>query len=269
MLFTPVRIAIMKENVKSQSKRSIRHAPYNSPKKEIKDRKKSSPKKNMSSTQGEIDESVIAKVKSMHTRNDIKKLLQYARPLSAYQPGVKITVNDKMQTGYSYTLSEPVGENFAPGFEPKLTPAEMLAHGVFEGKYLNDCVLELPREWFQAALDAGKLSPEGPNVSVNEFRIKSRQPLQVWRNNGWIPLAPGDKDVRGWFQWYCRYYLGRRMKGIDVEQVKRWRAFARHAGQIRASYQRMETPPTTDEEKRAHRPRQRQALLQWAHDPYL
>lgn len=109
-----------------------------------------------------------------------------------------IAVNDKMQTGYSYVLSEPIGENFDSLFKPQLTPEEMLSLGVFEGKYLNDCAGEFPREWFEQAIEKNKLSIEKPDISKNCFRIKSRQSLLVWREKDWI--TPDDPDVRGWFQ---------------------------------------------------------------------
>ncbi|UWP91704.1 hypothetical protein K3X13_11650 [Aliiroseovarius crassostreae] len=167
------------------------------------------------------------------------------------QVGDEIHVNDKMQSGYSYRLEAPVGAEFAPGFTPHHSPAEMLAMGVFEGKYLNDCRDEFPQTWF----DGAKLS-DRPDETVNFFGVKSRQPLSVWREKGWI-FGP---DPRGWFQWYCRYYMGRRLPDTDAAQIKRWRAFARHAGQIRAN---------CDPGDVFCRPRQRQALLQWAYDPLI
>ena len=186
--------------------------------------------------------------------------------MSWFRKGRHIHVADRMQTRYRYTLQEDPGENL--DFSPALTPAQMLALGVFEGKYLNDCVLELPREWFANALV--KLSPGGPDPSLNEFEIKSRQPLRYWRQKGWVPVFPDDPDVRGWFQWYCRYWLGRRLPIIDTIQIKRWNAFRRHEGQILASYRRLgDQAPKTNAEKRNHRARQRQALLQWAYNPYV
>ena len=161
-------------------------------------------------------------------------------------------VNDKMQTGYAYEYAAPAGKNFASGFTPELTPAQMLAMGVFEGHYLNDCRAEFPPEWFAAA----KLSPEKPDVSANCFNVKSRMPLSHWRENGWI-TGP---DPRGWFQWYCRYYMGRRILDVDALQIKRWRAFKRHKIQIERH-----CPPFLF----SCRPRQRQALLQWAYDPFF
>tara|TARA_B110000977_G_C11015527_1_gene469302 strand:- start:33 stop:539 length:507 start_codon:yes stop_codon:yes gene_type:complete len=162
-----------------------------------------------------------------------------------------ITVNDKMQTGYKYVLSAGVGEDFSKDFNPYYSPPEMLSMGIFEGKYCNDCKSEFPISWFENA----KLS-DLPNININYFNIKSRQPLGVWKDKGWI-YGP---DPRGWFQWYCRYYLGRRLSEIDAIQIKRWRAFTRHAGQIKAN---------CDPGDVFCRPRQRQALLQWSHNPLI
>ncbi len=162
-----------------------------------------------------------------------------------------IRVNDDMQSGYSYVLAAPAGKNFDPSFAPHFSPKEMLALGVFEGKYCNDCRAEFPKDWFAKA----KISREA-DPSLNYFKIKSRQPLSVWQDKGWI-RGP---DPRGWFQWYCRYYLGRRLPELDAWQIKRWRAFARHAGQIKANCKRGDLDC---------RPRQRQALLQWAYDPFI
>lgn len=165
--------------------------------------------------------------------------------------GKIVKINDKMQTGYSYELVEPVGKNFDPEFKPHFTPQEMLEMGVFEGKYMNDCHDEFPSSWYKNARTSEIADP-----SLNYFKIKSRQSLQVWREKGWIM---GD-DPRGWFQWYCRYYMGRRDAEIDAKQIKRWKAFARHAGQIKANC----LPKDLD-----CRPRQRQALLQWAYDCFI
>jgi hypothetical protein len=190
-------------------------------------------------------------------------------PLSWYRPGRRVDVADRMQTRYSYVLAARPGRGFAPGFRPALSPARMLRMGVFEGKYLNDCAGELPREWYAGA--RRRLSPARPDPSLNAFGVKSRLSLGEWRRRGWIPAAPGDRDVRGWFQWYCRYWLGRRAPGVDEVQIARWRAFTRHRAQILASYRRMAPAqrPRTPAQKRRHRPRQRQALLQWAYDPYV
>lgn len=173
--------------------------------------------------------------------------------ISDYKKREEIVVNDNMQRGYSYILTENYGENFHEDFRPFLSPQEMLEHGVFEGKYLNDCKDEFPEEWYLNA----KISDES-NVDLNYFKIKSRQPLGIWIKNGWIKKE--DPDVRGWFQWYCRYYIGRRDEDLDNRQIKRWKSFARHAGQILANCREGDTHC---------RPKQRQALLQWAYNPFI
>lgn len=160
-----------------------------------------------------------------------------------------ITVNDTMQHGYTYTLSEPMGQNFDPLFTPQLTPKEMLALGVFGGKYMTDCADEFPKSWFTDA----KLSPQGANKACNYFKVTASQPLSVWRAKGWIH----EDDPRGWFQWYCRYYQGRRMPQEDARQINRWRAIRRHATQIQQNCMPHDL---------TCRPRQRQALLHWAYD---
>ena len=159
-----------------------------------------------------------------------------------------VVVNDKMQRGYRYRLTEPVGRNFDPGFEPQLTPKEMLALGVFGGKYMTDCREEFPKSWFSKA----RLSPERHDPSLNYFGVNASQPLAVWRKKGWIY----PDDPRGWFQWYCRYYMGRRSLD-DERQIRRWRQMERHVAQIKHGCM----PRDLD-----CRRRQRQALLHWAYD---
>jgi hypothetical protein len=161
----------------------------------------------------------------------------------------KITVNDKMQRGYVYYLTEPVGQNFAPEFKPELTPAEMLALGVFGGKYMTDCKAEFPKSWFAKA----KLSPHQKDAKLNYYGVNASQSLKEWWRKDWIH----PEDPRGWFQWYCRYYMGRRLFGYDDLQIKRWRAIKRHVAQIKKYCHRGD---------QSCRRRQRQALLHWAYD---
>lgn len=159
-----------------------------------------------------------------------------------------VVVYDRMQRGYRYVLTAREGRDFAAEFRPELTPKEMLELGVFGGKYMTDCRAEFPAEWFAHA----KLCSARHDPSLNFFGVNASQPLSVWREKGWIH----DDDPRGWFQWYCRYYLGRR--GPDDErQIRRWKAMARHVAQLRGGCM----PGDLD-----CRPRQRQALLHWAYD---
>jgi len=163
----------------------------------------------------------------------------------------RVVVNDRMQQGYVYWITEPAGRNFDEGFEPQLTPRQMLSLGVFGGKYMTDCRHEFPASWFTRA----KLSPERSDPALNFFGVRASQPLTVWRKNGWIHRD----DPRGWFQWYCRYYVGRRGED-DERQIRRWRQIARHVAQVRQGCE----PGNLD-----CRRRQRQALLHWAYDSRL
>jgi hypothetical protein len=122
-----------------------------------------------------------------------------------------VTVNDRMQKGYRYELSAPVGRCFDPEFKPELTPQQMLALGVFCGKYMTDTRKEFPISWFKHA----KLSPAGRDCSLNYFRVNASAPLAEWRAKGWIY----PDDPRGWFQ-YCHRTTSRK-------RPSRWRLIAR------------------------------------------
>jgi hypothetical protein len=215
-------------------------------------------------------DSRILKLKT--TDEMMQILVSKGKPLETFKKGDTITVWNKMRKGYSYILEESPGEGFAPEFKPYSTPGEILAGGAFEGKYLNDCLLEFPAEWFLNAIQMGSLCPGASDVSVNLFGVDSRQPLSYWVKSGWLPGGTKkgqhpelsdpkiNPDERGWFQWYCRYWMGRRIPELDRVQISRWKAFTRHSGQIKANCK----PGDLD-----CRPRQRQGIFQWAHNPFI
>jgi len=161
---------------------------------------------------------------------------------------VRVKVNDKMQKNYVYWRTKPMSRAFRPGFKPQLTPKQMLQLGVFGGKYMNDCRKEFPASWFKKA----KLSTRRHDPALNYFGVNASQPLSVWEKKGWIY----EEDPRGWFQWYCRYYSGRRCPD-DLRQIARWRAVRRHVAQLKKNCARGDLEC---------RRRQRQALLHWAYD---
>lgn len=161
----------------------------------------------------------------------------------------KIIVNDKMQRNYSYDLVEKPGGNFDSDFKPDLSPKEMLALGVFGGKYMTDCKDEFPKSWFVKA----KLSPGKKDIGLNYFKVDASQSLSIWKKKRWIHK----EDPRGWFQWYCRYYMGRRIPREDQRQIKRWKAIKRHITQIKKNCKKGDLDC---------RKKQRQAVLHWAYD---
>lgn len=162
----------------------------------------------------------------------------------------KVVVNDLMQKRYVYECTEPVGKHFDPEFKPQLSPKEMLAIGVFCGKYMRDCTKEFPKSWFTRAKFA---QGDHGDCDINYCGVRASQPLSVWRKKGWIY----EEDPRGWFQWYCRYYMGRRIPKEDARQIRRWKAFARHAAQVRKHCRKGDM---------TCRRVQRQALIHWAYD---
>lgn len=138
---------------------------------------------------------------------------------------------------------------FDPLFKPDLTPKQMLKLGVFGGLYFGDKPKEFPTDWWKGA----KLSPDGKrHKELNYFKVNASQPLSVWQAKGWI----NPQDPRGWFEWYARYYMGRRTAD-DERQIKRWLAMRRHITQIKNNCRVGDI---------FCRPRQRQALLHWAYD---
>jgi hypothetical protein len=164
----------------------------------------------------------------------------------------RVVVNDNMQKEYVYFLTEAIGENFHNEFKPELTPKDMLELGVFGGKYMTDCVNEFPKEWFLHA----KISMLKKNINLNFFKVDASLSLSSWVEKGWIYK----EDPRGWFQWYCRYYMGRRIELEDLRQIKRWKAIKRHVGAVKKNCNPGDL---------SCRKKQRQALLHWAYDSRL
>jgi hypothetical protein len=157
-------------------------------------------------------------------------------------------VNDLIQQNFVYLVTEPMGRNFHPDFRPELIPKAMLELGVFGGKYMTDCAAEYPEDWFANA----KLCRERHDPAMNFFGVNASQPLSFWETKGWIY----EEDPRGWFQWYCRYFMGRRCRD-DARQIQRWNAIPRHAAQIKKHCKPCDLNC---------RRKQRQVLLHWAYD---
>lgn len=162
----------------------------------------------------------------------------------------KIKVKNKLQE-YEYILKELEGKQFDPEFKPQLTPKQMLQLGVFGGDYFLGFDQDILKDWF----DKTKCSDHGKDPQYNYFKISASQPWEVWKEKGWINWK---HDPLGWFQWYCRYYRGRRLTdGEDERQIKRWKAIKRHIAQVQKYCKKGDF---------ACRPKQRQALLHWAYD---
>jgi len=142
-------------------------------------------------------------------------------------------------------------EDFYKIFKPQLSPKKMLELGVFGGSYFSLNIKEYPKSWFKNA----KIS-KNFNVNLNRFKVKSGLSRKYWQEKGWI----FKEDPLGWFQWYCRYSMGRRIRSIDQIQIKRWKNFNRHIMAIKKN---------CEDHDLSCRRKQRQAILQWAYDPFF
>ena len=142
-------------------------------------------------------------------------------------------------------------EDFYKLFKPQLTPKKMLEMGVFGGSYFGEKIKEFPKSWFKNA----KLSKTF-DIKKNRFRIAAGLSRKQWIDKGWI----FKEDSLGWFQWYCRFANGRRIPHIDAIQIKRWKAFKRHISAIKKN---------CDPGDIHCRKKQRQAILQWAYNPFI
>ena len=148
-------------------------------------------------------------------------------------------------------LKKKSKEDFYKLFKPQLTPKKMLELGVFGGSYFGLNVKEYPKSWFIKA----KIS-KNFDESINRFNVKSGLSRKEWLEKGWI----FKEDPLGWFQWYCRFTNGRRIPNIDEIQIKRWKNFTRHVTAIKKNCERGDIHC---------RRRQRQAILQWAYNPFI
>ena len=136
-------------------------------------------------------------------------------------------------------------------FKPQLTPKKMLELGVFGGAYFGLNIKEYPKSWFNNA----KIS-KNFDVNLNRFKVKSGLSRKEWQEKGWI----FKQDPLGWFQWYYRFSNGRHISHIDEIQIKRWKNFKRHVAAIKKKCESIDLNC---------RKKQRQAILQWAYNPFI
>ena len=150
-------------------------------------------------------------------------------------------------------------------FHPNLSPKEIISMGSFGGIYFNSSnnikidYREFPSDWFNGVPENFYLSDQY-NKNVNFFKIKSGQDQDEWENKGWIH----PQDPRGWFQWYCRYYLGRRTED-DERQIKRWNNFCGKKGRWRNYIYRKIFDKNTTVDDHSFSRAVRQSLLHWGY----
>ena len=115
-----------------------------------------------------------------------------------------------------------------PDFRPNLTPKEVMQMGSFGGTYFRvitsgvtgetyrDAWKEFPPDWFTGLNISRQVTRQDYDTAVNLYKTQCGGDLHMWESSGWITAA----DPFGWFQWYCRFYLGRRCSD-DQRQISR------------------------------------------------
>lgn len=127
-------------------------------------------------------------------------------------------------------------------FKPNLTPKEVIQAGSFGGTYFRtilsgitgkkyvDAWKEFPSDWFEGLDIKKNVASQIIDASVNKYKVKAGGNLDMWESSGWIT----EIDPYGWFQWYCRFYLGRRTSD-DLRQIKRWLSSCGANGRFRTT----------------------------------
>ena len=175
-------------------------------------------------------------------------------------------------------------------FLPNKSPEEMLREGCFGGSYfrplysrqldtvVEDDYKELPRSWYEGLDVTTFLTSPQYDPEVSKYKVKCGQSIEEWEAAGWISHA---HDIRGWFQWYCRFFMGRRCDD-DERQISRWRKCVGETGRWRRTllkkYISMGVHEVfddgADDEKGDVSPVMHQTCFHWAYEyfrsaPYL
>ena len=119
---------------------------------------------------------------------------------------------------------------------------------------------EYPKEWF-AGLGRTRTARVGYVHTRNKYRVKAGQDQAFWEEHGWII----DQDPRGWFQWYCRFYLGRRTAD-DARQISRWCGVAGAKGRWKTALCKKCVYANKRWDDQSVSPVIRQTMLHWAYE---
>jgi hypothetical protein len=163
----------------------------------------------------------------------------------------------------------------SPEFRPSMTPAEVIQAGSFGGIYFNPIggrpgiispegididPSEFPKEWF-AGLPDNQYKARAYKVERNKYKVKAGQDQAAWERAGWIAA----QDPRGWFQWYCRFYQGRRTADDD-RQISRWKGVAGERGRWKRALVNAIVKKNKRWNDASVSPVIRQLLLHWAYE---
>lgn len=159
-----------------------------------------------------------------------------------------------------------------PTFLPNKTPKEILQAGAFGGTYFrpikssvepnvefgDEVWQEFPQDWFEGLNISTQVTSAVYRPEINKYGVKCGASLQEWETSGWIR----PQDPYGWFQWYCRFFQGRRTED-DSRQVSRWLACAGPKGRWKNRLCKLVFQADTNVDDVSISPVIRQTLLHW------
>ena len=152
-------------------------------------------------------------------------------------------------------------------FAPNKTPIKIIKEGAFGGTYFRDIYSNVNSNWYHNSwkefnflrdIDPKLYSKNFYDVNVNKYKVKCGSSLRFWENTGWIR----EQDPYGWFQWYCRYYLGRHSKD-DERQIKRCNSIVNRFKSILVKMIKNKNAKYNDY---SVSPKIRQILLHWGYE---
>ena len=147
------------------------------------------------------------------------------------------------------------------------SPVEVISEGAFGGTHFRDIYSGVNGKWYRnswkefkflSSIDKKLYASSYYDVGVNKYGVKFGTSLRFWESKGWI----NGIDPYGWFQWYCRYWLGRRSSD-DKRQIKRWRAIV---NRFKSVLVRMIKDKGTKFDDYSVSPKIRQILLHWGYE---
>ena len=152
-------------------------------------------------------------------------------------------------------------------FGANKTPVEVIKEGAFGGTYFRDIYSSVNGKWYKKSwkefdqlknIDQKFYCSDYYDVSVNKYGVKCRTSLRFWENKGWI----NEIDPYGWFQWYFRCWLGRRLED-DKRKINRWEKIV---SRFRGKLVKMIKDAGSKFDDYSISPKIRQNLLHWGYE---
>jgi hypothetical protein len=172
------------------------------------------------------------------------------------------------------TRRNQINEDIHTQFKPNKTPQQVFKMGAFGGTYFrpihssitgkdytpSEAMKGLPKPWFEGIDIKNKITSDTYDKKINKYKVKSGSSLEAWETSGWIDK----QDPYGWFQWYCRYFNGRRTAD-DERQISRWLKLAGPNGRFRRTLMNKIIKKQTTYNDISVSPVIRQVLLEWGY----